>query len=155
MHSLFFYSSGKDNACYNCLKFCAYLSQIQLPGRYLHNYNFPMLTPKEEEFILYWQQNRDREKKLFRQLLIGLPSGMLLAIGIVASVVTGQWYQRADMVANSELNPNVLIIAVLAIVVFVAIFYKKFQWDQKEQLYKELLSKKQKQESSLNTDATE
>ena len=113
-----------------------------------------MLTPQEEQFIQYWQQNRDREKKLFRQLLIGLPSGMLLAIGIVASVVTGQWYQRADMVANSELNPKVLIIAVLAIVVFIAIFYKKFQWDQNEQMYKELLSKKQKEQSSLNTDAT-
>ena len=118
--------------------------------------NFLMLTPQEEQFIQYWQQNRDREKKLFRQLLIGLPSGMLLAIGIVASVVTGQWYQRADMVANSELNPNVLIIAVLAIIVFIAIFYKKFQWEQKEQLYKELLSKKEKeQSSSLNTDVTE
>ena len=114
-----------------------------------------MLTPREEQFIQYWQQNRDREKKLFRQLLIGLPSGMLLAIGIVASVVTGQWYRRADMVANSELNPNVLIIAVLVIVVFIAIFYKKFQWDQKEQLYKELLSKKEKeQSSSLNTDVS-
>jgi uncharacterized membrane protein YcjF (UPF0283 family) len=104
-----------------------------------------MLTPQEERFIEYWQQNRDREKKLFRQLLIGLPAGLLLAIGIVASVVTRQWYQQADMIANSELNPNVLIIAILAIVVFIAIFYKKFQWDQKEQLYKELLSKKRKE----------
>jgi len=115
-----------------------------------------MLTPQQEQFIQYWQQNRDREKRLFRQLLIGLPSGMLLAIGIVASVVTRGWYEGADMVANSELNPNVLIIAVLAIVVFVAIFYKKFQWDQKEQLYKELLSKKQKeQSSSMNTNVPE
>jgi NADH:ubiquinone oxidoreductase subunit 5 (subunit L)/multisubunit Na+/H+ antiporter MnhA subunit len=103
-----------------------------------------MVTPQEEQFIQYWQQNRDREKKLFRQLLIGLPAGMMLAIGIVASLVTAKWYERADMVANTELNPNVLIIAILAIIVFVAIFYKKFQWDQKEQLYKELLSKKQK-----------
>jgi len=109
-----------------------------------------MLTAQEEQFIQYWQQNRDREKKLFRQLLIGLPAGMFLAIGIVASVVTARWYELADMEANSEMNPNVLIIAVLAIIVFIAIFYKKFQWDQKEQLYKELLSKKQKEQSSSN-----
>lgn len=106
-----------------------------------------MLTPQEEQFIKYWQENRDREKKLFRQLLIGLPSGMLLAIGIIASLVTRQWYQQADMVANTELNPNVLMVAILAIVVFIAIFYKKFQWDQKEQLYKELLSKKEKNDT--------
>jgi len=111
-----------------------------------------MLTPQEQRFVDYWQQNRDREKKLFRQLLVGLPAGLILAIGIIASVATRQWYQQADMVTNSELNPNVLIIAVLAIVVFVAIFYKKFQWDQKEQLYKELLSKQQKEK---NNEATE
>src|SRR5690349_3170802 len=105
-----------------------------------------MLTPQEKQFIQYWQQNRDREKKLFRQLLIGLPAGMLLAIGIVASLVTARWYERADMIANTELNPNVLIIAVLAIIVFIAIFSKKYQWDQKEQLYKELLSKQKKEE---------
>jgi membrane protein implicated in regulation of membrane protease activity len=104
-----------------------------------------MLTPQEQQFIEYWQQNRDREKKIFRQLLIGLPVGMLLAIGIIASLVTAQWYQQADMVANSKLNPKVLLIAILAIIVFIAIFYKKFQWDQKEQLYKELLSKKEKE----------
>ena len=103
-----------------------------------------MLTPKEKQFVEYWQQNRDREKKLFRQLLIGLPAGMLLAIGIVASLVTARWYERADMIANTELNPNVLIIAILAIIVFVAIFYKKYQWEQKEQWYKELMSKKEK-----------
>jgi uncharacterized membrane protein YcjF (UPF0283 family) len=108
-----------------------------------------MLTPQEEQFIKYWQENRDREKKLFRQLLLGLPAGMLLAIGIMATLVTGQWYQRADMVANAELNPNVLIVAILAIIVFIAIFYKKYQWDQKEQLYKELLSKQKKEQSLL------
>ena len=104
-----------------------------------------MLTPQGQQFIQYWQQNREREKKIFRQLLIGLPAGMLLAIGIVASLVTARWYERADMVANTELNPNVLIVAILAIIVFVAIFYKKYQWDQKEQLYKELLSKEEKE----------
>jgi len=104
-----------------------------------------MLTPQEEEFVQYWQQNREREKKLFRQLLIGLPAGLLLAIGIIASLVTRQWYQQADMVANSQVSPTVLIIAILAIIVFVAIFYKKFQWDQKEQLYKELMIKKERE----------
>lgn len=103
-----------------------------------------MLTPQEEQFVQYWRQNRDREKKLFRQLMIGLPAGMLLAIGVVASVVTARWYERADMIANAKINPNVLIVALLAIVVFIAIFYKKFQWDQREQLYKELLSKQNK-----------
>jgi len=106
-----------------------------------------MLTPQEQRFVDYWQQNRDREKKLFRQLLIGLPAGLLLAIGVVAAVATRGWYQLADMEANTQLNPTVLIIAILAIIIFVAIFYKKFQWEQKEQLYQELLSKQQKEKN--------
>lgn len=107
-----------------------------------------MLTKHEERFVEYWKQNRDKEKKLFRQLLIGLPLGLLMGIGIVASVVTGGWYTRAIMVANTEMNPNVLIVAVLAIIVFIAIFYKKFKWEQNEQQYKELLHKQHKAEQA-------
>ena len=103
-----------------------------------------MLTKNDERFIEYWEHNRDREKKLFRQLLFGLPLGLLISGGIVLSVVTDKWYERADMVANAQLNPNVLIIAIVAIAVFTGLFYKKFKWDQNEQLYKELLAKKKK-----------
>ncbi len=106
-----------------------------------------MLSKNEERFIDYWEHNREREKKLFRQLLFGLPLGMLIGGGIIISVVTDKWYERADMVANTKLNPNVLIIAVIAIAVFTGLFYKKFRWDQNEQLYRELLVKKKKEES--------
>lgn len=105
-----------------------------------------MLTKNEERFVEYWKSNRDREKKLFRQLVFGLPLGLLIGGGIIISVVTDKWYERADMVANTKMNPNVLIIAVLAIAVFTGLFYKKFKWDQNEQLYKELLVKKNKKE---------
>jgi mannose/fructose/N-acetylgalactosamine-specific phosphotransferase system component IIC len=50
------------------------------------------------------------------------------------------------MVANSQLNPNVLTIAVAAIAVFIAIFYKKYQWEMHEQQYKELMAKKKSAE---------
>lgn len=105
-----------------------------------------MLTKNEERFVEYWKNNRNREKKLFRQLLFGLPLGLLIGGGIIISVVTDKWYERADMIANTQMNPNVLIIAVLSIAVFTGLFYKKFKWDQNEQLYKELLTKKDKTE---------
>lgn len=76
-----------------------------------------------------------------RQLLIGLPMGLVLGGGILLSLGSG-WYQRANMVANSQINPNVLTIAILAIIVFMAIFYKKYRWDQYEQQYRELMAKK-------------
>jgi|KBSSwiStaDraftv2_1062776.scaffolds.fasta_scaffold190905_2 hypothetical protein len=109
-----------------------------------------MLSKNDEDFLQYWEKNRDREKKLWRQLLIGLPLGLLIAGGIIFSLDLG-WYQRANMVANSQTNPYVLLIAVAAIAIFTAIFYKKFKWDMNEQHYKELLYKKQQQ----NAETTE
>ena len=111
-----------------------------------------MITPREERFIEYWQNNREREKKLFRQLVFGLPIGMLLGMGIFVSLVTDKWYERADMIANSQVNPNVLIVAILAIGIFTGLFYKKFRWDQNEQSYKELLAKKHRQEKKNQTE---
>ena len=108
-----------------------------------------MLSQSEERFIEYWKNNRDREKKVFRQLLFGLPLGLLIGAGIFVSLITDSWYERADMLANSQMNPNVLIVAILAIAVFTGLFYKKFKWDQNEQLYKELLAKKRKEDAKV------
>ena len=109
-----------------------------------------MLSPKEEEFLEWWPANRNRQKKLMYQLLVGLPFGLILGVIIIANFFSG-WYKRADMIANSSFNPVVLYLAALIIAVFFAVFSKKFQWDQQEQRYKELLFKKQK--LSSNKDA--
>ena len=111
-----------------------------------------MLSKQDEAFIQYWEKNRDREKKLLRQIFIGLPLGLLISGGIVLSLDLG-WYTRANMVANSEMNPYILIIAVAAIAVFTAIFYKKYKWDMNEQHYRELLFKKQQQQKAQTEDA--
>ena len=102
-----------------------------------------MLSKQDENFINWWEQNRERNKKIFRQLLLGLPAGLLIAAGILLSLDL-DWHKRANMVANSRLNPVVLLIAILGIAVFTAIFYKKYQWDMHEQRYKELMYKKKK-----------
>jgi len=49
------------------------------------------------------------------------------------------------MVANTSLNPYILLIAIIGIIVFVAVFYKKHQCDMNEQHYRELLIKKEKE----------
>ncbi|MBL7767465.1 MAG: hypothetical protein JNK20_00745 [Flavipsychrobacter sp.] len=96
-----------------------------------------MLTKEEKDFIVYWEQNRERQKKTFRQWLIGLPIGLLFAVPIFLNYALG-WYKRAGMVAGSQSSPLILIIAILAIITFMAIFYKQYQWDQYEQRYREL-----------------
>lgn len=91
--------------------------------------------------MAYWEQNRDKQKKFFRQLALGLPLGMLFASAIFISLVSG-WHKRASMVLNADpslitLIP-VLIIAVLLIVVFVSVYSVKHKWDLNEQRYREL-----------------
>lgn len=101
-----------------------------------------MLTDNEKRFIEYWEQNREKEGKLSRQLLIGIPFGLFFAIPIIVILFSGRlWFKRADMVAISHLNPVLLIVAIVGITVFVAVFYKRHQWDMREQQYQELKQK--------------
>ena len=103
-----------------------------------------MLTEDEKKFVAYWELNRLRRKKSFKQLSVGLPAGALIAIAILINFFSG-WYKRADM----ELRSNssliiVIVIAALLIVVFTTVFSARHQWDLNEQRYREFLSKKDK-----------
>ncbi len=107
-----------------------------------------MLSKEEKKFIEYWEQNRDKQKKFFKQLAIGLPVGSLFAIAIFINVVSG-WHVVASSVLNS--SPSfilVLLIAVILIVVFIAVFTVKHRWDINEQRYKELGGNKNQDLSS-------
>lgn len=91
----------------------------------------------------YWEKNREKQKKTFKQLLLGIPLALLFIIPIAINFFSG-WYKRASMEANSgEFNPLVLLIALLLIAGFVAIFSRRYQWDRNEQHYRELEAKKQ------------
>jgi hypothetical protein len=99
-----------------------------------------MLTDKEKAFLTRWEQERTLQKKSFYQLAIGLPVGLVFAVPILLNYFSS-WYSRANMQGNAKMNPVVLIIAVLGIAVFMAIFSKKHQWDRNEQYYLELKQK--------------
>lgn len=102
-----------------------------------------MLTKEEKMFVEYWESHRDKHATLKHQLLFGLPLGILVSLPILVNFIFGRfWYKRADAVGSSQFNPLVLVFAVLLIAVFVAIFYKKFQWERNEQRYLELTRRK-------------
>ena len=110
-----------------------------------------MLSEQEKDFMRYWEANRLRRKKVVRQFLIGIPVGLLFVIPIVINFSSG-WYKRADMEAHtSDFNPLVLLVALLLIVGFTAIFYQRQQWDRYEQHYQELKARLQKEEGALAT----
>jgi hypothetical protein len=113
-----------------------------------------MLTQREKDFIRYWEANRLRRKKVFRQFLIGIPVGLLFVIPIIINFASG-WYRRADMEANSsEFSPMVLFVALLLIVGFTAIFYQRHQWDQLEQRYQELRARQEREDRAAAAEDT-
>ena len=108
-----------------------------------------MLNEQEKMFLEYWEANRLKEKKIMKQLLIGLPVGALFGLPVIFMLFSGRfWYKRADMEAVSHLNPFTLLSAVIIIIIFVAIFYKRHQWDMKEQQYLEIKAKEKKEETN-------
>ncbi|HEX8461869.1 MAG TPA: hypothetical protein VF623_10580 [Segetibacter sp.] len=100
-----------------------------------------MLSEEEEKFLVYWEKNRDKAKSIKSQLSMGLPLGLLIGLGILLNYISG-WYTRANMVANGQSTPLVLVIAIILIVIFCTVFYKRHQWEMNEQRYLELNYKK-------------
>ena len=101
-----------------------------------------MLTKEEAAFISYWSAEREKKKKFLKKLSIGLPLGVLIAAGSLVSLFSG-WYKKADMALH--MNGSVIIvvlIAVIAIVIFITVFSAHHKWDQNELHYRELMARK-------------
>jgi hypothetical protein len=103
-----------------------------------------MVSEQERNFIKWWQENRLKEKKLLNQLTIGLPLGIAFGLPILLSVLFRGWYKRMPYVSGTQLT--VILIAVLLIVVFYAVFRMRFKWDLNEQRYQELCNKLEKED---------
>lgn len=106
-----------------------------------------MLTESEKKFISYWESIREKEAAPLRQFVLGLPYGLLFALPIAFITWTAKyWYVRADWEANAKMNPVLLTIIILIITLFVAFFYKKHQFELRDQEYMRLKNKQRLEE---------
>lgn len=99
-----------------------------------------MLKKKEIEFLVYWEKKRLENKFNPFFFIKGFAVGLVIGLLISLSLVLG-WYKRANMDANTKLNPLVLLLAIVLIGVFLAIFYNGFRYEECEQHYLELKHK--------------
>jgi uncharacterized membrane protein YesL len=103
-----------------------------------------MLTQQEKDFIVFWENNRERRKKVIKQLFIGLPLGTLFVALILISSLSG-WYKRAAMTINVDSSlVIVLLIASLLIVAFIVVFSVRHRWEMDEQQYLELKARERR-----------
>ena len=123
----------------------AYKSTIFLQGFYL--VNLRMLTKDEILFLEYWGKRREKEKQFFRQLVTGLPMGLVFALPVLLVVIFHGWYKNMIYISDSQII--VIIIGVLCVAIFFSIFRGKFKWESNEQLYKELKFK-EKQDNAAH-----
>jgi len=111
-----------------------------------------MLTKKEEDFIAYWEARRVKKKRSIWQFSFGLPLGVMIVLALFVNIASG-WYKRADMLLRSNASLIITImIAAIGIVVFISIFSARYQWEQNEQRYMELLNKRAHSEDNSAAD---
>ena|SRR5450631_2631267 len=122
----------------------AYKSTIFLQGFYL--VNLRMLTKDEILFLEYWEKRREKEKQFFRQLVTGLPMGLVFALPVLLVVIFHGWYKNMIYISDSQII--VIIIGVLCVAIFFSIFRGKFKWENNEQLYKELKFKEKQDDAA-------
>jgi membrane protein YdbS with pleckstrin-like domain len=106
-----------------------------------------MLTNDEKLFMEYWEKNRDKEKKVFRQLIYGSPWGLIFALPILLVVIFDEWYKNMIPISKSQII--LITITVIGIAVFYALFRMRFKWENNEQLYEELKFKEKKSDTPL------
>ena len=105
-----------------------------------------MLSKDEKLFMEYWEKNRDKQKHFIYQLLGGLPVGLIFALPVLVAVIFHNWYKSMTYISGSQVI--VIIIGVLGVAVFFAIFRMKFKWENNEQLYKELKFKERSDDAA-------
>lgn len=98
------------------------------------------LTEAEERFMVFWEANRLNKRKVQRKYSIGLPLGLAI-VAVFVNIFSG-WDKRAEVVLRSY--PSyiiVIVVAVIAIAIFISHFSAQYKWEQNEQRYMELKQK--------------
>jgi di/tricarboxylate transporter len=108
-----------------------------------------MLTKEEEQFLDYWAVQRTKKRRF--AFNVGFSLSVLIVLGIFISIVTG-WHKQAAIALRSDSSTIlVIVLAAVAIVVFMSVFAARYQKEQHEQRYKELLAKKAAAEKNADT----
>jgi len=108
-----------------------------------------MITDEEEKFYQFWDQKRIGYKTSLRPYFKGLSIGLGIGVGILLTIYLG-WYSRANMQANTTLNPFLFLFAIAIVSVFMAFIYRNYQWEQQEHRFQIIGAKKLKTEKKIS-----
>ena len=106
-----------------------------------------MITENEKEFMVWWENNHEKEKKFSHKLLYGAPWGLIFALPVLLAVIFHDWYKNMIPISTSQII--LISIIVLAIAIFYALFKMQVKWEANDQLYKELKLKEKKSDAAI------
>ena len=101
------------------------------------------MTEEEKRFVTFWANQRLHKKQYLRRFSVGLPVAALIAAAVLANFLSG-WYKKADAAVHADSSVIfVVVIAVVAIMVFIMVFTAHHKWDRNEAAYQELMAKQE------------
>jgi TRAP-type C4-dicarboxylate transport system permease small subunit len=110
-----------------------------------------MLTAEEENFIRYWEQNKEQHSTFTSKLLRGLPMACVFGLPILLLIVSVYLFIPDWYIKISKTSPQaffVVVIAVIIAILFYAFTRMHFKWEMNDQVYQELKHKKKKAEAA-------
>jgi hypothetical protein len=103
----------------------------------------PVLSQEEESFVSYWSVQRLKKSQYLKKLSLGLPLAVLIVSALMINFLSG-WYREADKIIRSNSSVIIVVlIAIIAIVIFITVFSARHKWDLNELRYQELLKRKE------------
>ena len=84
-----------------------------------------MLSPKELEFLEYWEKNRDFENTFPRKLVAGLPMAIIFCTPILF-LLAAVYFYLPDWYAKVSVNTSSQTFVVVVIGVFISILKTPF-----------------------------
>jgi hypothetical protein len=106
-----------------------------------------MLTDKEKQFIIYWENEREKQGTFSGKLISGLPMAMLFGLPIILFIFAvymffPDWYTKVSNTSTGSLITAV--IAVFGCIIFFSYFRMHYKWEMNEQYYQQLKAKENK-----------
>jgi hypothetical protein len=110
-----------------------------------------MLTLEEENFIQYWEQNKDVHGTFMSKILRGLPMAFVFGLPILLLIIVVYLFIPDWYIKISKTSPQaffVVVIAVIIAIIFYAFTRMHFKWEMNNQIYQELKQKQKKADAA-------
>jgi membrane protein YdbS with pleckstrin-like domain len=110
-----------------------------------------MLSQEEEDFLIYWEQNKDFFATPISKLLRGLPVASLLGVPILLLLAYVYFFNENWYIKISKTAPSTYVVVILAVFIFIfgfAYIRMHFKWEMNEQLYNELKYLQKKEDAA-------